>query len=214
MGERDGFYERLMGQREVLGWKTAVLHPQHISQCMLQKEKYNLNSLSHDTVFALISSLLQVHKARITHAYVDTLGPADKYEARLTERFPGIKFTVRSKADSLFPVVGAASIVAKVTRDRRLQEWMGERGFKEEGFGCGYPSDPATVAWLKGNIDPVFGYGDMVRFSWSSCERLLQQHAAKVHWPKEEADENRDSRLAKAHKTISSFCGLQSVNLC
>lgn len=202
-----------MEHKESLGWKTAVLHPQHISNCMLQLDKYNLNSLSHDTVFRLIDSLINERKARITKAFIDTLGPADKYEAKLTQRFPGIKFTVRSKADSLFPVVGAASIVAKVTRDRSLQNWMAERGHATDSFGCGYPSDPSTVAWLKSNIDPVFGYGDMVRFSWSSCDRLLQEHAFPVQWHEAE-DENKDPRMAKSYKTISSFCGLQPANIC
>ena len=46
--------------------------------------------------------------------YVDTVGDADKYRVKLTEIFPGIKFVVAKKADSLFPVVSGASIVAKV----------------------------------------------------------------------------------------------------
>lgn len=46
--------------------------------------------------------------------FVDTVGDETKYEARLGERFRGIAFTVRKKADSLFPIVSAASIMAKV----------------------------------------------------------------------------------------------------
>ena len=46
------------------------------------------------------------------------------------------------KADALYPVVSAASIVAKVTRDARLRDWV----FPEQlpavsrDWGCGYPS--------------------------------------------------------------------------
>lgn len=46
--------------------------------------------------------------------YVDTVGDAEKYRVKLSERFPGIKFVVSKKADSLYPVVSGASIVAKV----------------------------------------------------------------------------------------------------
>lgn len=137
---------------------------------------------------------------------MDTLGPADKYEAKLRERFPGIKFTVCSKADSKFPVVGAASIVAKVTRDRTLHSMMAEHGFTAD-FGCGYPSDPSTVAWLKSNVDPVFGYSDIVRFSWSSCDRILQEKAVRVTWPDEPED---GPKPVKAFKSLSALCHLKS----
>lgn len=46
--------------------------------------------------------------------FVDTVGPAEKYEQKLSHLFPGIEVAVRPKADSLFPVVSAASICAKV----------------------------------------------------------------------------------------------------
>ena len=42
------------------------------------------------------------------------MGDPEKYRIKLTEKFPGIKFVVAKKADSLYPVVSGASIVAKV----------------------------------------------------------------------------------------------------
>ena len=45
---------------------------------------------------------------------MDTVGDAEKYRIKLSDRFPSIKFVVSKKADSLYPVVSGASIVAKV----------------------------------------------------------------------------------------------------
>lgn len=54
----------------------------------------------------------------VTHldlqVYIDTVGDPDKYRVKISERFPSIKFVVAKKADSLYPVVSGASIVAKV----------------------------------------------------------------------------------------------------
>jgi ribonuclease H2 subunit A len=76
-------------------------------------------------------------------------------------------------------------------------------------YGCGYPSDPATVAWLHRNMDPVFGYPDIVRFSWSSCDRILQDKAVPVEWP----DEAEEDAFTKSYRSVSAFCGLKPAQL-
>lgn len=74
------------------------------------------------------------------------------WQDKLSAEFPTIKFLVCPKADSLFKIVGAASIVAKVTRDRYIEGWVdaegplpGTSGAEEEEVeevirGSGYPS--------------------------------------------------------------------------
>lgn len=76
--------------------------------------------------------------------YVDPVGPHEVYEAKLKAIFPTVDFTVIPKADAIFPVVSAASIVAKVTRDVFMEVWTfdeveGQLNFSSE-FGSGYPS--------------------------------------------------------------------------
>ena len=77
---------------------------------------------------------------------MDPVGPHEVYEAKLRAIFPTLQFTVVPKADALFPVVSAASIVAKVTRDVMLEMWAFSEAEARSGlggdreFGSGYPS--------------------------------------------------------------------------
>ncbi|MEJ5166939.1 MAG: ribonuclease HII [Thermoanaerobaculia bacterium] len=59
----------------------------------------------------------------------------------------GKKIIALNKADEKIPVVSAASIVAKVIRDREIEKLHKIYG----DFGSGYPSDEKTIKWLKEN---------------------------------------------------------------
>ena len=52
----------------------------------------------------------------------------------------------------------------------------------EGARGSGYPSDPRTQAYLKDNLDPVFGYKGIVRFSWATVKVLLEKQAVECRW--------------------------------
>jgi ribonuclease H2 subunit A len=39
-------------------------------------------------------------------------------------------------------------------------------------LGSGYPGDPKTIEWLQKNWDVVFGYPNIVRFSWSTFDTI------------------------------------------
>jgi len=120
----------------------------------------------------------------VKEIYVDTVGPPETYQAKLKRLFPLIDITVSKKADSLFPIVSAASIIAKVSRDHILESWK----FPEEdsvvkggrSWGSGYPGDARTRIWMKGNIDKVFGFPNVVRFSWKPCVQILHSAAVSV----------------------------------
>ncbi len=86
--------------------------------------------------------------------YIDTVGDAERYAAKLSSVFPGLKFTVCPKADALYPVVSAASIVAKVRRpgcsERRTRPGPGRTGGARGGLRrarlSGDPRPPPTRA--------------------------------------------------------------------
>ncbi|KAI9566795.1 ribonuclease H-like domain-containing protein [Boletus coccyginus] len=172
-----------------LGWSVRVISPQAISRGMLKVPPTNLNKQSQDATIQLIRDVLQCG-VQLSDVYVDALGNTSSYEAYLSSVFPGINFTVTTKADSKFKIVGAASVAAKVTRDACIEGWSFkeldgddqiEKGFGRD-FGSGYPSDPKTKAWIEESLEKTFGYPSLARFSWTTVKVALEKSAHPVKW--------------------------------
>ena len=81
--------------------------------------------------------------------------------------------TIAAKADATYLVTGAASIMAKVTRDKALK-----------GINCsGYPSDKKTIEYLEQHCDKLYGFDiKMVRSCWQTCERIMDNNCIKCAW--------------------------------
>jgi len=173
-----------------------------LSNKMLRMTSYNLNAISHDACMWLIQSVVD-DGVDVREVYVDTVGDPAKYQAKLQTRFPALLITVSKKADSLFPIVSAASICAKVTRDHLLRDWH----FREVGLGAatklgtGYPGDPTTKKWLAAHSDPVFGFPSIVRFSWKTTSKLIDESCVKVQFP-ELWDEHEEAASFKARSAV------------
>ncbi|MHA2199689.1 MAG: ribonuclease HII [Candidatus Thorarchaeota archaeon] len=74
------------------------------------------------------------------------------------------------KADSKYPIVSAASILAKVERDRIIDEMHQEYG----DFGSGYPSDPKTIRFVRGLYEDGLALPSIVRKSWDSVRKIRE----------------------------------------
>jgi len=78
-------------------------------------------------------------------------------------------------ADDKFPVVSAASIVAKVTRDRAIAMLSKKYG----DIGSGYPSDPVTIRFLNTWIDEHKTPPPFARKSWKTVSAILARKSQK-----------------------------------
>ncbi|GAA5832651.1 hypothetical protein JCM3766R1_004280 [Sporobolomyces carnicolor] len=203
---REELFKSIIEHEQDVKYSVTVMSPNDISMGMLRRIPYNLNAQSHDCTINLIREVVD-RGYNIRQCFVDTVGPAADYQAKLTSLFPTISFTVCSKADALFPIVSAASIVAKITRDRILEDWTfleqpvettkdedetdgPERKDEQDErrlFGSGYPSDPKTVAWLESNFHPVFGFPNVARFSWAPVKNALLKKGVAFKWSDEPA---------------------------
>lgn len=176
---------------ESVGWAVDIISPNEISTSMLRRVKRSLNEVSMESAIGLIKKAIEL-EVNVAEIYVDTVGPPEKYQAKLKAIFPGIKITVAKKADSTYPIVSLASICAKVSRDHTLKVWEFREGIEvpEDGFGSGYPGDPVTKRFLQ-SCEPVFGFPRIVRFSWSTSENALNGSALAVTFEEEDEPEKK-----------------------
>jgi ribonuclease HII len=128
------------------------------------RKKLTLNTIELNAFAEIIS------KMDCNEVYVDAVDVKEKrFEKNLMELTQNrYQIIAKHKADSIFPVVSAASIVAKVTRDleiEKLKKILGD-------FGSGYPADPKTIIFLKNYFKEHGSYPEHVRRSWKSIDNL------------------------------------------
>ena len=78
------------------------------------------------------------------------------------------------KADFNYPVVSAASIIAKVAREDSVEKIKKQFG----NIGSGYPSDPTTIEFIKSQGIELAKTG-IVRTSWTTWKNLYPQASRK-----------------------------------
>ena len=83
----------------------------------------------------------------------------------------------RHEADDAFPVVSAASILAKARREEAVARMREELG---EDLGSGYPSDTRTTAFLEKWIREKGVLPPHTRASWKTAQRLMDKHGPGV----------------------------------
>ena len=89
-----------------------------------------------------------------------------------------IRNSIRSEhhADRNYPVVSAASIIAKVTRDAAIKRLHRSHG----AFGSGYPSDPLTLQYLSKFVSRSESLPGFTRLSWATIAKLYVKQKEPV----------------------------------
>jgi ribonuclease HII len=159
--------ERLVEKRVIV-----KLLPVEIDRVVESGRKlHKLNRLEAQTMAKIIDAL------KPDVAYVDA---ADVLEERFKHHIQEslsfkTKIVAQHKADRTYAVVSAASIIAKVDRDREIAALTSEHG----DFGSGYLADPKTMRFLKQWLQTHSEYPECVRKSWKPA-RLAKSEKGTV----------------------------------
>ncbi|MEM2049828.1 MAG: ribonuclease HII [Thermoproteota archaeon] len=117
----------------------------------------------------LVGSILSKHRRGVF--YVDSVDRnCERFRMMMLRHAPGFKgvLIVRNYLDESNPMVGAASIIAKVERDRAVKSLLRKAGLPE----CsGYSSDPRTVRIVEQLLQSG-SKTSMLRRSWSTVGRI------------------------------------------
>ena len=127
----------------------------------------NLNALELKTMAKI------VNKLKPDEAYIDIpVNPQGigKYCTALRQMLTDktIKVIGENGADAKYPIVGAASIVAKVRRDQMITALREKHG----DFGWGYPSEIKTRNFLESYFRKHGDFPDCVRLKWKTVRKL------------------------------------------
>lgn len=161
---REELFDRI---REVVhDFRIEVIEPDAID-LSVQGTESNLNWLEADTSARMVSEL-KADKIIIDCPSVNLQAYKKYFQKKLPSDYQA-ELLVEHKADVNHIVVAAASVIAKVIRDRQIEHLQKEIGID---FGSGYLTDPKTQDFLQKYHQE---YAHLFRKSWKSYTNVEQQ---------------------------------------
>lgn len=169
--------EKLVAEIRKLALECHVesLLPAEIDKVVETGRKlHRLNRLEAQTM----AKVIEVLKPEIV--YVDASDVlADRFKKHILENLSfKVEIISEHKADAKYPVVSAASIIAKVERDHAIEE-LKEKYRNIGDMGSGYASDPKTIKFLEQWYTRFRSYPEFVRKSWKPLKKIKTNAEAK-----------------------------------
>ena len=157
--KRSQMYEEIIDSVE--GYSVKVISAEEIDSL---RERMSLNEVELNAFVDVVS------KMPVSRVYADCpdVNPMS-FKTSMTTKLRNIEVIAEHKADDRYPVVSAASIIAKVTRDRIIEDISAEFG---ENIGSGYPSDTVTTDFIEKWIKENGRSPKHTRTSWETVKRI------------------------------------------
>ncbi|RAP53280.1 MAG: ribonuclease HII [Methanosphaera sp. rholeuAM130] len=144
---------------------TQIITAEEIDN--LRNNGTNLNQIETNAMTDIIG------KAEPNKCYIDCIDVNEsRFHDNIQEMYPDIEVITQHKADDIYDIVSAASIIAKVERDKQMAILRKEYG----DIGSGYPSDRYTIDYLE-SLDNEFP--PIVRQTWNTVIKLKEKNSDK-----------------------------------
>jgi len=157
---RENLYSLIDGT--VPYWEVMVLQPEDLDSRM---SRMNLNEIE----MRMFAEAIVRHPSDIVYVDCPEVNTS-RFGNMLSQMCGGRRVDAENKADVFFPSVSAASIMAKVTRDRLIEDLKKEFGCD---IGSGYPSDPITMAFVEKWINENGCAPPHTRKTWKPVRNLM-----------------------------------------
>ena len=148
-------------------WEVCVTQAEEIDE---QRKSISLNEIELN-MFAELANRHPCARAVADCPDINEVSFGNRFSNLLGN---DVEVIAKHKADDTYPVVSAASIVAKVTRDRLLDDIRSEF---DVNIGSGYPSDHYTMDFIRDWIEENGRAPKHVRCSWEPVRRMLSRRA-------------------------------------
>ena len=165
--EREELYPKLLSVLK--HYKVIIMQPAEIDKAVKGKDGLNLNKLEAHKQAEILNEF------NPDQAIIDCPSNNIKsYKQQLLKLLSNKKvdLILEHKAER-YPLVAAASIIAKVTGDKEIESIKKQIGID---FGSGYMSDPKTVEFLRNNFEK---YPELFRKSWFPYQDLVNKKFQK-----------------------------------
>jgi len=168
-------------KQKVLAWEIIVVYPDEIDAA-LNNPDLNLNKLEAITSSKIIKLVIEKKGNNFSvmlDSPTNTPAPYIEFVNKLIQN--KVKVNAEIKADLNYPSVSAASILAKVTRDKIIKKMESEviRNIGKIEIGSGYPADPKTKFFVDKYWNKIdFVKGGFFRKTWSTWKNAKNKNTS------------------------------------
>jgi ribonuclease HII len=150
--------------------KVSVVEvpPKEIDEVVLHGGKLRKLNFLEAELMARVVSELSPRELYVDASDVNEKRYGETIRGFLPPDLRGIRIVSEHHADRTYPVVSAASIIAKVRRDEAIENLWNEYG----NFGSGYMTDPRTMNFLRDWRRTHTTFPPIVRLSWKTVKEI------------------------------------------